>query len=846
MPPTGPGARIPPPTFGLLVKRLRILAAILLVGLLSFSAEWRVGPLPPLRLLLDPWVGAWRLVGAARPAEVGSATIPGLTGPVEIRVDTRGVPHVFAASEADAWRAQGWLVARDRLFQMNLQTRATAGRLTEWVGARALEADRRSRQQGLARAAERQWAALAPDDPSRVAMEAYAAGVNAWIDGMSAAEVPFEYRLLGVSPDRWEPQHTMYLFQQMATVLATQDATNARERLAAQVGPQAANALLPIHSPIVEPIQPNGQFAPRIDAARLPPPPIQATGGDSLLARADPWEAIPADRRSDAGDAIGSNNWAVAARRTAAGRALLAGDPHLGLTLPSIWYEVHLVVPGVLDVAGATMPGAPGVLIGFNRGLAWSVTNTGADVLDVYRETVDDVEAPGQYRLDDVWRPLEREVVEYRDARGRVIGTDTLRFTHRGPLARRGEEWRSTRWTMQEVAPDPHVWIRLNRAPDIDAGMAAVAEFVGPAQNFIMADTTGNIAIRSTGRYPIRPGDGRGDVVRDGSRSDSDWLGIVPVSSYPGARRPLQGFLASANQDPLDPRAGGAYLGSDWPVPWRAMRINALLRADSAVTPEAMQRFQTDPGSAAADLLVPYLQQAVALGLQRDSSRVGLARAGRLLGEWDHRYTLENRRAVLFEQILLAIGRELWDELIPAGDSVPVLQPGQDLLAALLAEPDDPWWDALATEPIEDRDALLARAIESGLARTIDRFGEPDDPRWTWNSIRAMNIHHLLRLAPLSRLAIPMASGTGTLSPASGGGTHGASWRMVVEMGPRITARTIYPGGQSGNPVSPWYADRIAAWSVGDLAEAHFPGSPGEMAEAVTVSSITLAPAAGR
>lgn len=820
------------------MNRLRIVLALLLVGFLSYAAGHRVGPLPPLRPLLDPWVGSWRLAGAVRPAEFLDAVIPGLSGPVDVRIDTRGVPHVFATSETDAWRAQGWLVARDRLFQLNLQTRATAGRLTEWVGARALGADRRSRQLGLARAAERQWAALAPDDPSRLAMEAYAAGVNAWIDQLPLAELPIEYRLLGVEPDRWEPQHTMYLFQQMATVLAAQDAADARERVAALMGPDVADALLPVHSPVVEPIQPNGQFAVRIDSPRLPPPPALPRS-DSLLT------GPPLDTRALAGDAVGSNNWAVAARRTAAGHALLAGDPHLGLTLPSIWYEVHLVVPGILDVAGVTMPGAPGILIGFNRSLAWSVTNTGADVLDLYREVVDSDAAPRQYRLDGEWRPLAEEVAEYRGPTGALLATDTIRFTHRGPLTRLNDGWRSTRWTMQEVASDPHAWIRLNRAADIEAGMAATARYVGPAQNFIMADTTGAIAIRSTGHYPIRPGDGRGDVVRDGSRSDSDWIGMQPLERYPASRQPAQGFLASANQDPLDPRAGGPYLGSDWPSPWRAIRINTLLRADSAVTPEAMQRFQTDPGSAAADLLMPHLQQAVAAGLQRDSARTMLARAGRLLGEWDHRYTLENRRAVLFEQVLGAIGRELWDELVPAGDSVPVLQPGQDILLALLAEPDNPWWDRRDTEVVEDRDAVLARALEAGLQRTIERFGEPDDPRWTWGAIRMMNIHHLLRLPPLSRLAIPVASGTGTLSPA-GGGTHGASWRMVVELAPEVAARATYPGGQSGNPLSPWYADRLALWEVGDLATVFFPRTPADLVPAQLISAVTLAPAGAR
>jgi penicillin amidase len=386
------------------------------------------------------------------------------------------------------------------------------------------------------------------------------------------------------------------------------------------------------------------------------------------------------------GDALGSNNWAVAASRSAGGHALLAGDPHLNLTLPSIWYEMHLVVPGTLDVAGATMAGSPGILIGFNRSLAWSVTNTGSDVLDFYREVVDDSLAPTRYRLDGEWQPLTLETAEYRDPRGALIATDTLRFSHRGPLQPNGDGWRSTRWATQEVAPDVHAWLRLNRAADVNQGLAAVADYVGPAQNFILADSTGAIAIRSTGYYPVRAGDGRGDRILDGSTRASDWTGWIAPERYPQARNPAQGFLASANQEPVDPRTSAAYLGADWPSPWRAMRINTLLRSDSAVTPEAMRRFQTDPGSVLPDLVMPHLQAAAAR-FNADSTRPALHQGARLLAEWDHRYTLSSRRAVLFEQVLGALGRELWDEFIPAGDSLPEIVPGQDVMVALLQEP---------------------------------------------------------------------------------------------------------------------------------------------------------------
>jgi penicillin amidase len=799
------------------MQRIRLLlAAALLAGLLWAGAQ-PVGPLPPLRPLVDPWVGSWQVAARSMaPAEL-DVTIPTLDGPVDVRVDDRGVPHIFATTEADAWRVQGWLVARDRLFQLNLQTRATAGRLTEWVGARALEADRESRRLGLARAAERQWAALAADDPSRRAMEAYTEGVNAWVDQMTLADRPLEYRLLGVAPDRWKPQYTLYLFQQMGTVLALNDPMRWRTQLAGRVGHEAAEALLPLHSPMQEPIQPNGQFAPRLDALRLPPPGAPDTTAHPIV------QARRLEHERGAGDVVGSNNWTVAPRRTAAGRALLAGDPHLEMTLPSIWYEAHLVVPDVLDVAGATLPGAPGVIIGHNRSLAWSLTNTGSDVIDFYHETVDDVTAPSRYRLDGQWRELSLEPTEYRDLRGRLLAVDTLRFNHRGPVTLVEGRWLSRRWTLHEIVADPHVWIHLNRAATVDEGLEVTAPYVGPAQNFVLADQAGTIAIRSTGYYPIRPGDGRGDGVRDGTSSASDWLGWQPVSRYPFSRDPAQGFLASANQEPVDPRASVAYIGAFWPTPYRAIRINQLLRADSAMTPEAMRFFQTDPGSAAADIFVPHFLRAGAEAVRRDSSRAELARAVRLLGEWERRYTLENRRAALFEAALTMLGRLTWDEVILAGDSIPRLQPSHDVLVALLEDPLSVWWDDTRTPTLEDRDAILAQALERGLALAIERHGDPDGPGWRWGEIRHANIHHLLRLPALSRRGIPVISGTGTLSPSGGSGVHGSSWRMVVELGDTLRAWTTYPGGQSGNALSPRYDDRMPGWTAGDLAGVLFP-----------------------
>jgi penicillin amidase len=254
------------------------------------------------------------------------------------------------------------------------------------------------------------------------------------------------------------------------------------------------------------------------------------------------------------------------------------------------------------------------------------------------------------------------------------------------------------------------------------------------------------------------------------------------------------------------------------------MRINQLLRADSAVTPDAMRRYQTDPGSARADWFVPAFLDAVIAERRAGRTSADAVRAAELLAEWDRRYTPDNERAVLFEEAMRALRGVLWDELErPDGDG-PVLYPSEALSASLLAAPQNPWWDDRRTaDVVETRDGLLTSALVRGYAATRERHGEPAAGGWRWELVRHANIWHPLRVASLSALEIPIQGGPGTLNPSSGMGTHGASWRMVVELGPEMRAWGVYPGGQSGNPLSAWYRDRIPTWAAGRLDSLPFP-----------------------
>jgi len=804
----------------------RFLAAALTLILLIVGLQSRIGPLPPLGPLLDPVHGVWGVARTAVPPKDATIEIPGLGGPVEVVVDSRGVPHVFATTETDAYRAQGYLVARDRLFQLDLQTRATAGRLTEWVGAVALPADRAMRALGLSEHADRDFAALDPLSPQALALRAYAEGVNAWIDRLRPRDLPLEYRLLDVRPGRWRPEHTFYLLQRMNWTLSFGQHTLNRQRVAAHVGTAAADVLLSTRSPIQEPVQPNGHGAPRFDFGPIPPP-----------EPSDQVSPVPTAQVGGPLDvAFGSNNWAVAPGRTARGYAILAGDPHLELTLPSIWYEIHLVVPGTLNMYGATIPGAPGVVIGFNRDVAWSFTNTEADVMDYYRETVDDSVRPSATLLDEEWQPVTTRVEEYRDPRGQALATDTFFTARRGPLRRIADTWLSMRWTALEPSRTMRALHDGARAQTIDQWLTAMEQFDVPPQNLLVADRSGSIAIRSTGKFPLRPGNVGGRIM-DGSTSRSDWTGFWPVGRMPGARDPAQGFLASANQQPRDPAIDSTYLGADWREPWRALRINQLLREQTGWTPEAMARLQTDPGSARADFFVPFF-----LAAARESPGAGNAElqdAARILSAWDRRYPRESQQAILFELAMDELAERVWDELdTEAGQRI--YDPSSATLAELLADSLSVWWDDRHTPARETRDSILRQSLRAAFGIATERYGEPDAGGWRWDRVRTMRIHHLLRIPALSALAVPNAGGTATLSPMTARGTHGASWRMVVEMGPEVRAWTTYPGGQSANPASAFYDDRISQWSAGELEAVLLPLIPDGLTPDVVVAHFSM------
>lgn len=823
------------------MARIALAVASLAVGL---GATWigvrGAGPLPPLGSVLSPSVGLWANAADDLPADA-DGRIPALGSQVDVRYDQRSVPHIFATTELDAVRALGYVVARDRLFQLELQSRAGEGTLTELVGNVALPADQETRRLGMPRAAEQRLASFDRNGEMMQLLQAYADGINAWRASLSPARYPAEYKLLNKTPREWLPVHTLHLFNRMGYTLAHAPVELDLLRARALVGDSAADALFDTDSPVQEPIQPAPRHEPREMFTPLPAPGAPDTAAARLVTALGGVEqtlfgwsrdiGASADERAMLAQerAFASNNWAVAPQRSASGRALLAGDPHLELTLPSIWYEVHMVVPGVMDVGGVTIPGLPGVVIGYTRAFAWSFTNTGADVMDFWRETVDDAKHPTRYQLDGEHVPfVDTRIETYRGPQGTVIGVDTVYYTHRGPMQRVGREWLSMRWTVLEAGNELLGFRAGQRAPSATAFLDSMAVYYqAPAQNMIVADTGGTIAIRSTGRYPIRADSGRGTAIREGNTRRTDWIGFRPVDRYPQSVNPAQGFLASANQEPIDPLYDPLYFGVDAHYEiWRALQINRLLRGDSSMTADRMRQFQTDPGSVRADLLVPAFLHAAEVRRATGAGSPSLEAAETLLSKWDRRYTRDNTGARLFEMALSFTTALLYDELTPPGAQQRVATPSESRLLQLVADSTNGWWDDRRTPSArEDRDVVLSTALATAYDSLVTQYGDPAQKPWVWGTVSPARPTHLLKLEGFAAPFTPIDGGRGTLNPsvASKRANFGSSWRMVVEFGKEPVIRATYPGGQSGNPASSRYLDRLPLWGSGTLDSVRTP-----------------------
>lgn len=790
-----------------------LVAALLLVVTLSIP----LGPLPPLGGLMNPWGGLWSVADQAVYPASEELVVPGVRAPVAIVRDRLGVPHIFAANDHDLFLALGYVHARDRLWQMDIQYRAAAGRLSEVLGPSFVELDKTMRTIGLNRAGAAAAGRMDPTDIDGAALLAYAEGVNAFVRATPRGELPLEFKLLDYGPETWDVARSLTLGLLIAWGLSGDFDDVELALLEDALGTDAVDELFPVNPPYPVPIVPNR-------GTRGGRPPLDPVAAREVLAQARLLREWLGER-----PAVGSNNWVVAGSRTASGKPLLAGDPHLRFQLPAVWYEAHLVSP-TYNVYGVTFPGLPPVFIGHNAFIGYSETNTGADVTDFYREQVDP-QNPDRYLHQGIWRTFDVHDEPIRVRGGPDVPFQVRESVH-GPLVTERGETLAMRWSGYAFGTEVKAALLLMRARNWAEFRDALRFWRNPAQNFAFASVDGTIAIRSNGAFPIR-NNTLGRTPVDGS-GDAEWVDWVPFDAYPEVVNPPEGWASSTNQVP-----GNAsypyYLGWKWDPGYRARTIRSLLETTFRATVETMRSYQLDTTDALAVSLVPVLTGIVGPGTPAETQALAA------LESWNFSMDADSGAAVIWWRFVNAYRDETFRDEWGQADVSDLMLPLPDVLENLTRNaPDSRWFDDVRTLGVERRDDILSRAFSQAVERLVAELGA-DVTAWRWGDIHTRSFPHLTELRALSRGPYASPGDSLTLNVASGDDARsGPSWRQVVDLSNLAASVGVYPGGQSGNPVSRHYADQLEAWLAGDYHVLPFPSDPEGLPTADRESVITV------
>lgn len=813
---------------------LGVSAAVLGVFAVGF------GPLPALGRALDPGHGAW--TSAADGVLPGSQTLtlPGLAHPVSVTFTSHGVPSVRASGDGDAYLALGYLHARFRLTEMDLERRLGEGRVAQLAGPDGLDSDRFELRLGLLRTAQREWAAMR-STPAAQALVAYSRGVNDYLAQVRAnGHWPSIYSLAGVYPQNWTPVDSLVLQGVLTQELDYTTSPLDYALLEKALGPANTMAWFP-----VLPAGPQNPYDPGPYRKR-PLVPL-ASGLTAASRSAAPGPAAPGTRSADrAAEAAGallaqaarlravhrypdSNAWAANGPAVAGGKSMLAGDPHLPQTVPSIWYQAALSTPD-LSVTGVTLPGLPGVLLGHNAHIAWSLTDVQNQATFFYAERTD-ADHPGQYLWHGAWHRMAQAHYTIPVRGGSPVSLTVDQTVH-GPVMTQVGQTTSVDWMGNQPSPDLAVLLAVDKAQNFRQFHAALANWHAPTQNFVYADDSGNIGAISAGYYPV-PSPGCQPWLPMPGTGSCDIAGVVPYKSVPQVYDPPSHVIATANQRPVGP-SYPYYIGTSanfFDPGFRANRIHSLLRP--GMTPSSFASVQLDVTDSLAQRIVPKL--LAALHGQHLSAQESAA--AQLLTSWKGNMDVNSAAAAVWwtfwGDYLRAVFGPWWAK-VPVRKDRPGLSisPAQSSLDEVLAHWTEHDTSNKAFTPPGGahrtaRDVMRAAFTTAVTHLTSKLHGAPSS--WTWGRLHSREFPSVTQAAGLGYG--PRASGADpwTVNAADGGlvSSDGPSWRMIVAWTGRGAAKAegIYPGGQSENPASPWYTDQIADWWDGRYLP--FPSSSG-------------------
>jgi penicillin G amidase len=796
--------------------------------------------------------GTWT-VRRSFPVVDGTITLGGLDGQVTVYRDRYGIPHIYADTPADLVKAQGYVHAQDRFWEMDFRRKTTAGRLSELFGDSTLEVDKVVRTLGWRRVAEQELQRITP--ATRGYLEAYAEGVNAWMAGHTGADASLEFAVLGLTnrgykPEPWTPADSLAWLKAMAWDLRGNMEDELGRALAAATMPRERVEELWPPYPFAEhkPIVTNNDLG-RDGPGPSARPTATANGaalreaGVALRAAARALSTAPNLIGGGTGTGIGSNSWVVAGSRTVTGKPLLANDPHLAPHMPSIWYQAGLhcrrVGPACpFDVTGFTFSGVPGVIIGHNHRIAWGFTNLGPDVTDLFVERV----RGDAYEFQGRWLPLETRTERIEVAGGEPV-TLTVRSTRHGPIisdvmqdARdalastpaatprvlpAGQAYGiALRWTALDPGRTADAIPLLNTATNWTQFREAARLFEVPAQNLVYADVDGNIGYQAPGRIPVRAkGDGRWPAP--GWTGAYEWTSYIPFERLPTVRNPRQGFIVTANNAVASPDYP-FLLTHDWSYGYRSSRIEERLAAAPKLDVAGMEQIQHDDRNPFAPLLVPYLNRVEL----PDSARA----VRNLLNDWQYEQNADSAAAAYFNAVWRHLMVRTFNDDLEEGARPTDGDRWFEVVGRLLQQPDDPWWDDIGTsDRQEDRDDILRQAMVAARDELAARLGE-DERTWSWGKLHTLELTNdtfgTSGIAPIEWLFNrgPLRLGGNSDSVNATGWNYQTgyevdwvpSMRMVVDLADLDRSRWINLTGASGHAFARTYWDQARLWAAGE------------------------------
>lgn len=794
----------------------------------------------------------WWLVYRPLPQLGGTISLTGLQQNVKVDRDGWGVPHIRAASVEDLAEAQGYVMAQDRLWQMDLLRRVARGQLSEILGEKTIQIDKEFRTLGLGRAADREATLLEPD--VRKIMDSYAHGVNQFIQ-QHQSSLPLEFSLLRYKPQPWQPSDTLAISGYMyRTLTNTWEKELNRAKVAQRAGAERAKDLFSVESPLDhfvigdpnvpndgsqrsasdpdedddDDMQPDTVLKARVNGSRAPVAPEHFP--DITSALAESIQGFLAESGSEIRQGLGSNNWVVSGAHTATGKPLLANDTHLELAIPSIWYEVHLTALG-WNVKGFTLPGAPMVIIGHNERIAWGFTNNGADVQDLYIETFNP-SSPNEYRVNGKWAKAQMldEVIHVKGLPDEHL---QIAVTRHGPVVHReGELGYAMRWTATEPGGLVNSYNWLGKARNWKEFRETMKRVWGPGQNAVYADVEGNIGYVMAARVPIRK-KGHGETPVPGETDDYEWTGYIPFEQLPQALNPESGLIVTANARVVGPNYK-PYLTDRWEEPYRTARIYDLLHDRHDLRPQDMLKVQTDTYSYPHAFLADQLMAAAKTAKPKD------ARAQKLiegLKDWNG---IADARSpeVSFLHATRRAALDLLLEPILGADTASYQWRTTTFLQKMLTDRPSKWLPGA----YKNYDELIATAADRAVSKLAEQSKSERPEDWAWQKFNSLDMFHPLGHVGLLKtfLSITDKPQSGTLySVRAATKTHGPAMRFVANPGNWDESILLITAGQSGQPGSSHYSDQFSYWYEGKPIFAAF----SEAAEAgATKHTLTLKP----